>query len=168
MDEMQWKDVAPESGATLLIGSATITCLKDAGISLVSGNIDAFRNMMKYEPSSIGLCERVDAEPYLVRIGRDQALWVTPQPMRAEPGWNDGGFAISPNDDAWVRVSISGEGAEEIVRQAVSSEISTSSPSASVFFAEQKCCLIMYQGDYLVFVPSPLQTYVWSWLQAAL
>ena len=112
MDEMQWPDSSPQPGDSVELKSATITRCSSIGIQMVSGDISRFERSLDRKIQSLGLCEQVESNEYLVRTARDQALWVTPGPQNFHQGWNESGYAVTACDDAWVQFLITGEGAE--------------------------------------------------------
>ena len=167
MDEMQWLDQCPATGDQIELETATIQLCPPIGIQSVSGDIEMFRKKIKTTLPVLGLCGPVEGDTYLVSVARDEALWITPEPQKAAAGWYKAGYSLNACDDAWVQFRISGIGAEQLVSEGASSEISIPSRSAAILFAGQKACIIKHKADYLVFVPSPMQTYLWAWFKGA-
>lgn len=115
----------------------------------------------------LGLCEMTNTTTFGIRIARDKALLISDVAIDMSSGWHKEGFAASSCDDAWSIFQISGQNAEHLLRQGCSSEITYGSPSAAIGFAGQLACLVKNESANLLLYPSPMERYLWSWLEGA-
>lgn len=135
------------------------------GQTLVSGDLAAFRAALAPDAAEPGLWQ-VAAGDALVRIARDRALLVTAQPQAVEPGWAEGGWAVSPADDAWTVLDLSGESLGALCAQATAADLEAGSPSAALLFAGVACLLYRTAAETArLHVEAGFAPYVWRWLE---
>ncbi len=156
----QWQPAAiarPDWSARVVAG---------LGQTLVSGRLDAARAALARDAAEIGLWQVCEAGKAFVRIARDRALMVTPEPLDVASGWRAEGFAASPGDDAWLVFEISGEGLRDLVAEAVTADLEAGSRSAAVPFAGAACLLYRAAPDAArLHVETGFGPYVWRWLE---
>lgn len=133
--------------------------------TLVSGDLGAAFAQLMPGASEIGLWSVAQAEPFALRIGRDRALLVSPDPLAAAPGWRNG-YVATPCDDAYAILEISGVALREIVAEGTSVDIEAGSRSAAVLFAGVTVFLYRIGPETArLHVEAPLAAYLWAWLE---
>lgn len=138
------------------------------GQTLVSGDLDAARAALAPGAGEVGLWgvagEGAGDGAYAARIARDRALLVTPSPLAAAPGWRDG-FAVSPCDDLYAAVEISGPAMPQLVAEGTAADLEAGSRSAAVLFSGVSCLLYRAGPERArLHVESPFAAYIWTWL----
>ncbi len=132
--------------------------------TLVSGDLDAARAALAPGAGEVGLWGMAGEETTLVRIARDRALIVSPTMPDIAPGWR-GSFAVTPCDDAWAVIELSGPGIERVAAEGTATDLAAGSPSAAVLFAGVPCLLYRTGPQTArLHVESPLAAYIWTWL----
>ena len=128
--------------------------LAGLGQTLVSG--DAAAGIAALAPGApiLGLYALAPASPHALRIARDRALLVTPQPINADEGWRDG-WSATPVDDGWAIVEVAGADAGLALMQGTSADLAGGSPSAAVMFAGQRCLLARVEAGFRLHVEAP-------------
>jgi sarcosine oxidase gamma subunit len=135
------------------------------GQTLVSGEIDAAIAEFTPDAPEAGLWSVVKAEPFAVRIGRDRALLVSPAPLGVAPGWRNG-CAVTPCDDAYAILEISGVALREILAEGTAVDIEAGSRSAAALFAGVTVFLYRIGPETArLHVEAPLAAYLWAWLE---
>ena len=135
------------------------------GQTLVSGEIDVAIAEFTPDAPEAGLWSVVEAEPFAVRIARDRALLVSPAPLGVVPGWRNG-CAVTPCDDAYAILEVSGTALREIVAEGTSVDIEAGSRSAAVLFAGVTVFLYRTRPETArLHVEAPLVAYLWAWLE---
>lgn len=135
------------------------------GQALASGEIDAAIAEFTPDAPEAGLWSVVEAGPFAVRIGRDRALLVSPAPLGVAPGWRNG-YVVTPCDDAYATLEISGAALREIVAEGTSVDIEAGSRSAAVLFAGVTVFLYRTGPETArLHVEAPLAAYLWAWLE---
>ena len=164
MDEFQWTDRPLAPGGRIEAPGVTVSALPPAGAALVSGDLDAALATLAPEAEVLGFGAIIGVEPALVRVARDRALLVTEEPLGAVSGWH-GTFALTPSDDAYAALAITGAGAERLMRAGAAIDTLASSPSAACLFAGMECLVLRQQDGWRVMCPRPMATAVATWAE---
>ncbi|WP_421925984.1 sarcosine oxidase subunit gamma family protein [Neoaquamicrobium sediminum] len=137
----------------------------DFGQTLVSGDLGAaFAELMPGVPEA-GLWSVIEVGNFTVRIGRDRALLVSPASLDIAPGWREG-YVVTPCDDAYAILEISGAALRGIVAEGTSVDIEAGSRSAAVLFAGVTVFLYRTGPETArLHVEAPLAAYLWAWLE---
>lgn len=167
MREMDWPAPAALPGATIEKDGATITMRAPAGASLVSGDLLAAIAVLAPGACRVGLGGQTGESAHALTIARDRALLVTEKPIDTAPGWHEGGFALTPADDAWCVFEIVGPAAADIVAEGTSADLAAGSPSAAVLFAGRPCLLARTGEAFRLHVEAPFREYMYEWLSGA-
>ncbi|MEC3861578.1 hypothetical protein VK792_09805 [Mesobacterium sp. TK19101] len=131
MVERDWASRMPDPGATLTGEGLLITCHRQAGATLVSGDLDAALAALAPGASMLGLLDPVPTVPFVLRIARDRALVCSDRPLGIS-GWHDS-FAASSADDLYLEITVTGPRASEVVAACLSAP--AGSPSTATLFA---------------------------------
>jgi len=138
------------------------------GRTLVSGDLAAAKASLAPDAAEVGLWGISPSQPAFLRMARDKALLVTPQPLAVASGWNAAGFVATPCDDGYAAFEISGEGLRDVICEATAADLDAGSPSAAIVFAGVAGILYRRAESVAVLeVESPLSAYIWSWLERA-
>jgi hypothetical protein len=131
MREMEWP--AARGAAGLLIDRQRLTVRRLGGLgqTLISGDLDAAVADLAPGAPMLGLCALALNGAHALRIGRQNALLVTPAPLTPQEGWRDSWCATSV-DDGWAAIEISGDDAPRALMEATSADLASGSPSAAV------------------------------------
>lgn len=163
-----WRPAPDRAGAEIRRDGFSARRLPGLGQSLVSGDLRAAKASLAPDAVEVGLWGIAFGESALVRIARDKALLVTPQPLTVAPGWNAAGFVATPCDDAYSAFEISGERLRDVVGEGTAANPDAGSPSASVLFAGVPALLYRTAAETArLHVEAPLAAYVWTWLEGA-
>lgn len=100
--------------------------------ALVSGDIDAFLAAEGLAPA-VGLLGVAEGERYAVRLARQRLLAVGFEP---EPGWNPGGWGVTPMGAGLSVVGIEGPRWAEVFARATPIDPETASPSAGFLLGD--------------------------------
>lgn len=130
MVERDWTTRAPAPGATLTADGITITCHRQDGATMVSGDLGAAIAALVPGAPLLGLFDSVPAGAYALRIARDRALICADGPQTAS-GWQ-GTFAASYADDLYLEIRITGPRATEVVAACLTAP--AGSPSTATNF----------------------------------
>lgn len=134
------------------------------GQTLVSGDIAAALSRLAPDAVVAGLWTPVRAEKYAVRIARDRAVLVTPDPIEIGPGWQHG-FAVSAAGDLYAVFELGGRRLNEVVAEATSADLGSGSPSAATLFAGLWALLYRTdEGAARLHVEAPYAAALWTWL----
>ena len=139
--------------------------IPDVRQTLVSGDLGAARSVLAPGLVEVGLWEIAESGAAVVRIARDRALIVSiSSPPMAAPGWHDR-FAVSPCDDLYAVLEISGASVADVVAEATAVDFTDGSRSAALLFAGVSC-LLYRSGPQTarLHVESPFAAYIWTWL----
>ncbi len=135
------------------------------GQTLVSGNLGAALNELMPDAPEAGLWSVMEVDNFSVRIARDRALLVSPAPLGVMSGWRNG-CAVTPCDDAYAILEVSGAALREIVAEGTSVDIEAGSRSAAVLFAGVTVFLYRTGPETArLHVEAPLAAYLWAWLE---
>lgn len=135
------------------------------GQTLASGNLGAALADLMPDAPETGLWSVMEVDNFSVRIGRDRALLVSPAPLDITPGWRNG-YVVTPCDDAYAILEISGAALREIVAEGTSVDIEAGSRSAAVLFAGVTVFLYRTGPETArLHVEAPLAAYLWAWLE---
>lgn len=166
MREMHWPEAEPLSGVLIDTDALHVSSAPMGGAALISGDLTAAVATLAPEAPMLGLGGECGAAPWGARIGRDRALLALPDTCTAQNGWHEGGFAITPADDLWAVVTITGRAADRIIAEGTSIDPDGGSRSAAVLFAGLNCLLLRVKDGYAICVQTPLVWYLCEWLKA--
>jgi hypothetical protein len=162
----KWTPVGDWRDARIFRTDWSARAVLGLGQILVSGDLRRAKETVAPNSTEVGLWQQCDTLPVFIRIGRDRALVVTDRPLRLSPGWCADGWAVSPHDDAYRALEISGDGIPELIAEATSTNVGGRSPSASVLFAGVGCLLYRSGPNVArLHVESPVAPYLWQWLE---
>lgn len=166
MREMHWPEAEPLNGVLIDTDALHVRCASMDGGALVSGDLAAAVAALAPGAPMLGLGGECNAAPWIARIGRDRGLLALADACTVPEGWHEGGFAITPADDLWTVVTITGRAAERVIAEGTSADPDGGSPSAAVQFAGQTCLLLRAPEGYAVCIQTPLVWYLCEWLKA--
>jgi sarcosine oxidase gamma subunit len=133
---------------------------------LVSGDLETAVATLAPDAPSIGLWQIAEGEVHALRIGRDRMLITSTVPLAVEPGWNTGGFAVSPADDAYATLEIKGPKLGELLAEMTFVDLDGGSRSAATLVCGQQALLHRTSTDCArIHIEAPLATYLWHWLE---
>jgi hypothetical protein len=163
MREMEWPPA--RGGAQLFIDRQGLTARRLGGLgqTLISGDLDAAVADLAPGAPMLGLYALTPNGAHALRIGRQSALLVTPEPLSVVEGWRDGWCATGV-DDGWVAVEVSGEDAAQALMQATSADIASGSPSAAVLVFGLRGLLVRTPSGFRVHVEAPWLETLLTWL----
>jgi hypothetical protein len=163
MREMEWPPA--RGGAELLIDRQrlTVRCLIGLGQTLISGDLDAALADLAPGAPMLGLYALAPKDAHALRIGRQNALLVTPAPLSVVEDWRAGWCATSV-DDGWAAVEISGADAAQALMQATSADLASGSPSAAVLVFGLRGLLARTSSGFRVHVETPWLETLLTWL----
>lgn len=163
MDERIWTNPRPEPGQVAEFPGLTVTCLAPGGALMVSGDLGAALAALAPGAPFVGCGGDAPEGPHAIRVARDRAILVTPQPLGVAPGWH-GGHAVSPADDLYAVVSLSGPRMEDIAAACTATPLDGSSPSATTLFAGLGAHVTRQGAALVVRVQQPDAAALWSML----
>lgn len=134
--------------------------------TLISGELDVAMAAIAPHAYEVGLGGDSKANAAVwVRIARDRALLVSSQPLDIVAGWRDG-YVVTPCDDAWAVLDLSGLALYDVIAEAMSADIDAGSRSAAVLFADIPVLLYRTSlSSIRLHVERPLAAYLWRWLE---
>lgn len=155
----------PRGRAELLVDGPRLTARRLGGLgqTLVSGDLEAAVALLAPGAPILGLWGLAPEGAHGLRIGRSSALIVTPAPLAAPEGWQDG-WCATPVDDGWAAVDVSGEGASSALMQATSADLASGSPSAAVIVFGRRGLLARTSAGFRVHVEAPWIETLIAWL----
>lgn len=134
MDERVWTDRPLDVGGTLHAPDCVVTRGAPGALSLISGDLSAALAALSLQAELLGFAAVPDSPTYALRIGRDHALLVTPEPPQADMGWHAQGFALSDAGGAYARLDLQGPGAMDLLAHGLAAPAPEGSPSAALQF----------------------------------
>lgn len=159
-----WRSAPERETARLDREGWSARCVNGLGQTMLSGDVAAAVAATAPGVAEVGLWAIVPQTRFAIRIARDQALLVTPAPLRVAEGWRDG-YAVAPCDDGYAVIEIAGEESAAVVAEAVSAELEAGSRSAATLFAGVAALLYRTGPQTVrVHVEAPLAAYLWTWL----
>ncbi|MEM6739899.1 MAG: hypothetical protein AAF646_07260 [Pseudomonadota bacterium] len=166
MDERAWIDEALTVGAGIEIGACRVTRQRPHHAAFISGDLDAAVARLAPGANAVGLCDFPRSDAYAIRISRDQALLVTASPLEPSAGWH-GSFALSPADDRFITLGVTGPGARGVLAQGTSADLGQGSPSAAIFFCGGHALLIGAENGYTLWIEAAYRYAVTTFLRSA-
>lgn len=166
MHEMDWPPRQAPEGQVVAMPGLRVEVLAPGGAALVSGDLDAAATELCGGAPQVGLGGRVGAPPFLAVIARDRGLLVTPAPLDVGSGWDRRGFVVTPADDAWLFLAITGPRADEVIAEGCAADPDGGSPSAATLFAGLAALLMRHPDGYLLGVEAPDGDTLLRWLDA--
>lgn len=161
----KWTPMPDWKRASIVRSSWTAQTVFGLRQLLLSGDLDAARAALVPEAAMTGLWEIAEGDA-MIRIARDRALLATARPVAATPGWNSGGWAASPADDAWAVFELSGESARAVCAQGTAADLEAGSRSATLLFAGVACLLYRTEPEIArLHVERGFAPYIWRWLE---
>jgi hypothetical protein len=163
MREMEWP--AARGAAGLLIDRQRLTVRRLGGLgqTLISGDLDAAVADLAPGAPMLGLYALALNGAHALRIGRQNALLVTPAPLTPQEGWRDGWCATSV-DDGWAAIEISGDDAPRALMQATSADLASGSPSTAAMIFGLRGLLAQTPSGFRVHVETPWLETLLTWL----
>jgi hypothetical protein len=166
LDRGQFWEPVPDFGtAVLRRDGLAARAVSGLGQVLVSGDLRAAAALAPEAPI-VGLWDIAETPTFFLRMARDRALLVSPQPLAVRPGWRAEGFAASPADDAFTVLEIAGDDLASVVAEATGADLSVGSPSAAIRFCGVDALLCRSGPDTArLHVERAFAPYVWRWLE---
>ena len=166
MREMEWPPA--RGGAALLVDGPRLTArrLDGLGQTLISGDLNAAVLRLAPGAPMLGLYALAPAGAHALRIGRTNALLITPAPLSVVDGWRDSWCATCV-DDGWAAVEVSGVDARQALMQATSADLASASPSAAVMIFGLRGLLARTPSGFRVHVEAPWLETLLAWLDGA-
>lgn len=163
MDERVWTNQSPVAGHSADYPGLCVACAEPTGALMISGDLMAALTALAPGAPMLGCGAQAPQGAHAIRIARDRALLVTPEPLDADAGWY-GVYAISLADDLYSVITLSGPRAEEIASACTSVPLDGSSASATTLFGGIGAH-VTRSGDTLVIrVQAPDAAALWSLL----
>ena len=166
MRETAWALARPAEGLLINRPRLRARTLARRGHTLISGELGAAIASLAPGAPLLGLHATALDDAQALRIARDQALLVTPAPLRATEGWRDGWCATAV-DDGWAAINVEGEDAPSALAQGTSADLDAASPSAAVLFAGFRCLLLRTDTGLRLHVETPWLEALLAWLDGA-
>lgn len=166
LEEREWKGLPPAQGDRLELEGATARLLPPKGALLVSGSLKPAINRFARGSRTIGVFGEEKDGSLAIRIARDRALLITPQPLEVQAGWNRAGYMVTPADDLFIAVSLTGEKADALMSLLVALPLTATSPSASLMLAGLPALVTRIEGGYCIRVERSHVTALWQHLSA--
>ena len=167
MDERNWTDEPLRIGEEIRVETVCVVHKPLGYATLVSGNLDAALKDIAPGAREAGLCAEVGDGSIALRIGRDKALLVTNDPIDHKSAWNFNGYAVSPADDCYCLLAVSGDGAEMFLAQGTACNLTNASPSPAILFAGEQALLVRNQSSFHLYVDRAHLTFITSWIRGA-
>lgn len=169
MRDLAGKWPATPDWATATIDEAGVNIRTLSGLSqcLVSGDLAAWSAASGIAGPAVGAGMIATGGEYEVRIARDRVLAVSERPFTVEPGWHDGGFAVSVMDGGLHVFEIGGPGVSQVLARAMTLDPQKTSASASVLFAGIDVFLYYHASSERarLHVDRGLAPYLWEWFE---
>lgn len=161
-----WEPVPDLDTAVIRRDRLAVHAVSGLGQMLVSGDLAAAATALAPEAPMVGLWGIADTPTFFLRMARDRALLVSPQPFTIRPAWRAEGFAASPADDAFTVLEIAGADLAMVVAEATGADLSAGSPSAAIRFGGVDALLCRSAPDTArLHVERAFAPYVWRWLE---
>ncbi len=167
LDRGLFWEPAPDFGtAVIRRDGLAMQSVSGLGQILVSGDLGAAAKVLAPDAPMVGLWGIVETSTVFLRMARDRALLVSPQPLAIRPGWRAEGFAASPADDAFIVLEIAGDDLAIVVAEATGADLTSGSPSAAIRFCGVDALLCRSAPDTArLHVERAFAPYVWRWLE---
>ena len=163
MREMNWAPARRAEDVLIDRPRLTAHALSGRGSTLVSGDLQRAVAALAPGAPTLGLYALARDGPHALRIARDSALLVTPQPLGAADGWRDGWCATSL-DDGWAAIDVKGSDAPLALAQGTAADLERGSPSAAIRFAGLRCLLARTDAGFRLHVEASWLTALVAWL----
>ena len=164
--ETNWRAARAPEGIVIDRPGVRVRAHAGLGRTLISGDLEAAVATLAPGAPMLGLFALAPDGPHALRIARDRALLVTPEPLRAADGWRDGWCATSI-DDGWAAVEVAGDDAPFTLMQGTSADPAAGSPSAAVLFAGLRCLLVRTEAGFRLHLERPWLEALLAWLDGA-
>ena len=164
MREMNWAPARRAEDVLIDRPRLTAHALSGRGSTLVSGDLQRAVAALAPGAPTLGLYALARDGPHALRIARDPALLITPQPLGTADGCRDGWCATSL-DDGWAAIDIAGEDAPLALAQGTAADLEAGSPSAAVRFAGLRCLLARTEAGFRLHLEAPWLTALLTWLE---
>lgn len=166
LDRGLFWEPAPDFGtAAIRRDRLAVQAVSGLGQVLVSGDLALAARALAPEAPMIGFWGIAETLPFFLRMARDRALLVSPQPLAIAPGWREG-FGASPADDAFTVLEIAGDDLAIVVAEATGADLASGSPSAAIRFCGVDALLHRTAPDTArLHVERAFAPYVWRWLE---
>jgi len=165
MDERTWTNATPEPGQVADYPGLTVTCAAPGGALMISGDLEAALAALSPGAPLVGCGGVAPDGPHAIRIARDRALLVAPEPFEVSADWHDG-YALSLADDLYLAVTLDGPRREEIASACTATPLDGSSPSATTLFCGFGAHVTREGQALVVRVQRPDAAALWSVLSA--
>lgn len=166
MREMDWPPARRSEGQLIDRPRLKARALTGRGHTLISGDLGAAIATLAPGAPLIGLHAPAPEGAHALRIARDRALLVTPEPLGAQSGWRDG-WSATAVDDGFAALDVEGPDAPLALMQGTSADLAAGSPSAAVLFAGFRCLLARTDAGFRLHVEAPWLEALLTWLDGA-
>jgi hypothetical protein len=164
MREMDWPPALRTEGTLLDRPRLKARALAGRGHTMIAGDLEHAIGALSPGAPLLGLYGLAPQGAHALRIARDRALLVTPEPLGAQDGWRDGWCATSV-DDGWATVDVVGPDAPRALAQGTSADLAANSPSAAVVFAGLRSLLARTDEGFRLHVEAPWLQALITWLE---
>ncbi|MEM7290905.1 MAG: hypothetical protein AAF412_11155 [Pseudomonadota bacterium] len=165
MNERDWNDRPLALEEAIELKGVKIRRTNPGHMMLLSGKLSAGLAGLSLTSEPVGFGGEVGKTKKVIRIGIDSALCVTGKPAKLQPGWYKPGFAVSLADGKYAALKISGKNAGAVLAQGTGHNLEQSSRSAAVEFAGCVVLMVKTGSAWLLFVETPMLTYVTNWFR---
>lgn len=162
-----WPTVLDWTSAEHAANGIRVRSLAGLAQHLVSGNLDGFAQTSGLTTGASAL-STVEGDRYALRMARDRMLVINGGPAHLDPGWHEGGYAVTDISAALHVFEIEGDGIPALLQEALIVDPENAGPAASVMFAGQVATLY-YHGSrekLRLHVERGFASFIWSWLEA--
>lgn len=166
MDERIWTDRPLQVGAQMDVAGCRVTRAPFGVQTLISGDLTAALERLAPAAPLLGFGQAPDGPDFALRIGRDQALLVTAEPVPVAAGWHGAGFAVSPAGAAYAPLCLRGAGAADLLAHGLNSAPPWASPSAATLFCGHPALVSGVPDGLVLWVEQGALTAVRTFLSA--
>ena len=161
MDEKSWQWHDFSIGTIHQAEGLKVELLKSNHAYFVSGKINNFFSKLDLEIPVLGI-SGIASNNFALKVARDKLFLSQDTKLSINEGWNSEGVALSRVDRLFQCLSISGEYAENIIKQGTSCPLD--SPSCAVSFFGIHCFLTRSGKGFFIFVEPHYIQYLFSQL----
>lgn len=165
--EDRWTPVPDWTAAAIEKADWSARAVEGLERVLVSGAIESAVREIAPGAGEAGLWQVTSGDPHVIRIARDRALVVSNRRLDVAEGWQAAGWAATMAGDAWLAIDIAGPAMADVIAEAVSADLNSGSPSASVRFAGLNGVLLVRADAERarLHVERATAPYLWRWLE---
>ncbi len=162
----KWTPVPDWRTVSLMRDGWSLKPVPGLGRTIVIGRIAEAIASIAPDCPMLGLWEIAQTPAFAIRMSRDKAMIVSPEPLGLTPGWNAGGWAVTPADSGYLAFELAGDELDAIIREATTTDVWAGSRSAAIVFAGVACLMVRTAPKTaLLHVETGRDAYIWRWLE---